>query len=288
MNTQLTTRRHFLKRSATLAAVVGAVSPSALFAAEAKKKIPLGLQLYSVRKDCEKDLPAVLNKVGKIGYKAVEFAGYYGRDAKTMRKLLDDAGLGCCGTHTQIDTLLPDKLERTVEYNKTIGNKYLIVPGLPEKYRKTKEDWEKTADLFTEIAAKVKPQGMVVGYHNHSAEFEPLGGELPWNTFFNRASSDVKIQFDIGNAMHAKTPGVATTYLKKFPGRVVSIHAKPHSKSNPNALIGNDDLPWNEIFNLCENVSGVEWYIVEYELENEPPLISVEKLHKILCELGKC
>lgn len=288
MNTQLTDRRTFLKQSAAFAAVASALSPAALFGAEAKKKMPIGLQLYSVRKDCEKDLPGVLNKVGKMGYKAVEFAGYYGRDAKTLRGLLDDAGLGCCGTHIQIDTLLGDKLDKTVEFNKTIGNKYLIVPGLPEKYRKTKEDWEKTADIFTEIAAKVKPQGMVVGYHNHSVEFETLGGEIPWETFFNRASKDVKIQFDIGNAMHAKTPGLATTYLKKFPGRVASVHAKPYSKSNPNALIGSDELPWNEIFSLCENVAGVEWFIVEYERENEPPMLSVEKLHKILCDLGKC
>lgn len=288
MKHQLTSRRDFLKRSAAAAAVGALASPATLLAAAAKNKIPIGVQLYSVRKDCEKDLPGTLNKVGKIGYKAVEFAGYYGRDAKTLRKLLDDAGLQCCGTHTQINTLLPDQLEKTIEFNKTIGNQYLIVPGLPEKYRKTKEDWEKTADLFTEIAAKAKPHKMVVGYHNHSAEFEPLGGELPWNTFFNRASQDVKVQFDIGNAMHAKTPAIATEYLKKFPGRTVSIHAKPHSRSNPDALIGNDELPWNEIFNLCETVAGTEWYIVEYERDNEPPLISIEKLHKIMCQLGKC
>jgi sugar phosphate isomerase/epimerase len=288
MKTQLTSRRDFLKRSAAATAVTAALSPSALFAAAAKAKIPIGVQLYSVRKDCEKDLPGTLNQVGKIGYKAVEFAGYYGRDAKTLRKLLDDAGLKCCGTHAQIDTLLDDKLEKTIEFNQTIGNKYLIVPGLAEKYRKTKEDWQKTADLFTEIADKAKPSGMVVGYHNHSVEFEELGGEIPWDTFFNRASKDVKIQFDIGNAMHAKTPGLATTYLRKFPGRTVSVHAKPYSKSNPNALIGQDDLPWKQIFDLCENVAGLEWYIIEYERENEPPLVSIEKLHKIFCEMGKC
>jgi sugar phosphate isomerase/epimerase len=286
MKTQLTTRRNFLKHTAAAAAFASATP--ALFAAAAKKKIPIGVQLYSVRKDCEKDLPGTLKEIAKIGYKAVEFAGYYGRDAKTLRQLLDENGLACCGTHTQIDTLLGDNLQKTIEFNKTIGNKNLIVPGLPEKYRKTKEDWEKTADLFTEIAAKAKPQGMTVGYHNHSVEFETLGGEIPWDTFLNRASKDVKIQFDIGNAMHAKTPGLATTYLKKFPGRTVSVHAKPYSKSNPNALIGNDELPWKEIFDLCENVAGLEWYIIEYERENEPPLTSIAKLHKIFCDLGKC
>ena len=276
-------RRTFLKQAT---ATTAAFASAPMFAADSKKKIPIGVQLYSVRKDCEKDLPGTLNAVGKIGYKAVEFAGYYGRDAKTLRKLLDDAGVKCCGTHTGIDTLLGEKLAKTVEFNQTIGNVNLIVPSLPDKYRKTKEDWQNTADLFNEIAAKVKPQGMRVGYHNHGVEFTPMGGEIPWDTFFNRASKDVLIQYDIGNAAHAGAD--APTYLKKFPGRVVSVHVKPYSKSNPNALIGNDEMPWPEIFRLCENVSGVEWYVIEYERDNEPPLVSIEKLYKIMCEQGKC
>jgi sugar phosphate isomerase/epimerase len=286
MNHKPIHRRDFLKSSALASLGALAIHPATMLAAVAKKKIPIGLQLYSVRTDCAKDLPGVLNKVGKIGYKAVEFAGYYGRDAKTLRKLLDDAGLKCCGTHIQINTLLGDELARTVEFNRTIGNEYLIVPGLPEKYRKTKKDWEKTADLFSQIAEKVKPDGMKVGYHNHNIEFHPLGGATPWETFFGHASKDVVIQYDIGNAMEADADPVV--YLQKFPGRVASVHAKPFSKSNPNALIGQDDLPWNKIFDLCENVAGVKWYIIEYERENEPPLVSVEKLHKIFCDFGKC
>lgn len=287
MNTRILNRRDFISRAALSAAAAATFSPAA-FAAEAarKGKIPLGVQLYSVRKDCEKDLPGTLQAVGKIGYKAVEFAGYYGRDAKTLRGLLDDAGLKCCGTHTGLDTLLGDKLEKTIEFNQTIGNKYLIVPSLPEKYRKTKADWEKTADLFSDISDKARPQGMIVGYHNHGVEFTPNDGEVPWDTFFNRAKKDVVIQYDIGNAAHAGAD--ATVYLKKFPGRVASVHVKPFSKSNPNALIGQDELPWPEIFRLCENVSGVQWYIIEYERNNEPPLVSIEKLHKIMCEQGKC
>jgi sugar phosphate isomerase/epimerase len=284
MKTHFTSRRDFLKHTTTAVATTAALSPATLFAAEAKKKIPIGLQLYSVRKDCEKDLPGVLNQVGKIGYKAVEFAGYYGRDAKTLRKMLDDSGLKCCGTHIHIPDLQPGQLQKTVDFNKTLGNPNLIVASMPPK--KTKEDWEKAADFMSEVSAKVKPQGMRVGYHNHGVEFTPINGEMPWDIFFNRASKDVRIQYDVGNAAHAGAD--ARVYLKKFPGRVVSTHMKPYSKSNADALIGKDELPWPEIFNLCENVAGVEWYIIEYERENEPPLVSVEKLHRIFCELGKC
>src|SRR5690349_16002680 len=113
MKDQLISRREFLGYTTAFAAAA-AFAPGHLFSAERQGKIPLAVQLYSVRKDCEKDLPGTLNAVGKIGYKAVEFAGYYGRDAKTLRKLLDDAGLKCCGTHIQLDTLLGDKLAKTV------------------------------------------------------------------------------------------------------------------------------------------------------------------------------
>ena len=109
--------------------------PVALSAAESaeKKKIPIGLQLYSVRTECARDLPGTISAVGKMGYKAVEFAGYYNRDAKTLRKLLDDAGLKCCGTHIGLETLLGDNLSKTVEFNQTLGNQFHIVPGLGEK-----------------------------------------------------------------------------------------------------------------------------------------------------------
>src|SRR5436309_3473448 len=121
---QSISRRDFLKTTAAIS--VAAVAPGHLFAAGVppveKKKPSLGVQLYSVRKDCAKDFPGTLNAVGEIGYKAVEFVGYYGRDAKTLRKLLDDAGLKCCGSHIHIPDLTGAELEKTVEFNKTIGN----------------------------------------------------------------------------------------------------------------------------------------------------------------------
>jgi sugar phosphate isomerase/epimerase len=101
-----------------------------------------------------------------MGYVGVEFAGYYDRSADQLRKMLDDNGLVCCGTHTGLDTLLGDKLQPTIEFNKTLGNKYLVVPSLPEKYTASRQAWLDTAKVFNELAEKVKPHGMLVGYHN--------------------------------------------------------------------------------------------------------------------------
>src|SRR5439155_26936377 len=98
-------------------------------------KIPIALQLYSVREDCARDLPGTIAAVAKMGYAGVEFAGYYDRSAAELRKLLDDHSLRCAGTHTGLNTILGDELDRTIEFNRTIGNRYLIVPGLPKERR---------------------------------------------------------------------------------------------------------------------------------------------------------
>ncbi|MGB9603567.1 MAG: sugar phosphate isomerase/epimerase family protein, partial [Limisphaerales bacterium] len=100
--TKKISRRGFFEKTIFGAAFTAAV-PALVAQEYGGKKIPIGLQLYSVRKECEKDLPGTIAAVAKMGYKGVEFAGYYGRDAKTLRKMLDDNGLKCCGTHIQID-----------------------------------------------------------------------------------------------------------------------------------------------------------------------------------------
>src|SRR5436305_3759102 len=147
-------------------------------------KIPIALQLYSVREDCARDLPGTIAAVAKMGYVGVEFAGYYDRSAADLRKLLDDHGLRCAGTHTGLNTILGDELDRTIEFNRTIGNRYLIVPGLPKERRDSRQAWLETARLMNEAAERARPAGMLVGYHNHSIEFQAMDGELPWDTFF--------------------------------------------------------------------------------------------------------
>ncbi|HNQ89751.1 MAG TPA: sugar phosphate isomerase/epimerase [Verrucomicrobiota bacterium] len=279
-------KRDFLRLSTGTLLACAAGLPASCASAGKDKKIPVGLQLYSVREDCAKDLVKTVTAVARMGYRGVEFAGYHGRDAKTLRRLLDDVGVVCCGTHIGLDTLLGDNLPQTIEFNQTLGNRFLIVPGLDAKHTSSRQAWLNTARLFNEIAEKVKPHGMRVGYHNHTTEFHPLDGELPWDTFFGNTRKDVVMQFDTGNAMHGG--GDATVYLKRYPGRAATVHIKPFSKSKPNALLGDDELPWPDIFRLCETIGNTEWYIVEYESDAYPPLISVEKTLEVMRRWGKC
>jgi sugar phosphate isomerase/epimerase len=282
-------RRRFLKLGATAAAacVIGGCKSTAPEApAEGvTKRIPIGLQLYSVRGECEKDLPGTIAAVGKMGYEAVEFAGYYGRSAKELREMLDKAGLKCCGTHTGLDTLTDDKFQATVDFNKTLGNKFLIVPSLPEERRNSAQAWLDTAKLFNELSAKAQAQGMFVGYHNHNIEFTLIDGKLPWDLFFGNTAPEVVMQFDTGNAMQGG--GEALPFLAKYPGRARTIHVKEYSVKQPKALVGDGDIPWTAIFKACETVGGTEWYIVEYESDAYPPLVSVEKCLANMKKMGK-
>lgn len=264
-------RRDFIKAGAaiTAASFLGCSAPKVQ-----TKTIPVGLQLYSVRKECEMDLPGTIAAVSKMGYQGVEFAGYYNYPAQELRKMLDDNGLKCCGTHTQLVTLLGDELPRTIEFNQILGNKYLIVPWLGEELRNSKEAWLKTATLFNELAEKVQPQGMVVGYHNHSFEFQLLENELPWDIFFSHTDPKVVMQIDTGNAMSGGGDPVA--FLGKYPGRTKTIHLKEFSSTNPKAILGEGEVDWDQVFTLCESVGGTEWYIIEEEKDVYPPLECVD------------
>lgn len=274
------TRRQFINLGALSVAACGV----GLQAAVAAKKVPLGLQLYSVREQCAKDLPAVLKAVGAMGYKGVEYAGYYKRNAKELRQMMDDNGLVCCGTHTGMDTLEKDALEATLEFNHTLGNKYLIVPGMPEKRSNSKQAWLDTAKYFNELAARVKSHGMVVGYHAHAGDFKKIEEAVPWDLFFGNTQKSVVMQLDTGNCLDGGADPVAV--LKKYPGRARTIHLKEHGGA-ASAVVGEGEVKWSEIFKLCEAGRTVDWYIVEHERGGPDPLGDVKRCLESLKKMGK-
>ena len=150
-------RRELLRWGTGAAALaLSGVRPASLWARPLADKIPIGLQLYSVREDCAKDLPAVLEAVAKMGYQGVEFAGYYDRKAAELQKLLTKNELKCCGTHIQLDAFRGDELKKTIEFNKTIGNKYLIVAWMPPTYADSLDAVKAAAKEYNEIAAQVE------------------------------------------------------------------------------------------------------------------------------------
>jgi sugar phosphate isomerase/epimerase len=271
-------RRGFLATTASAAAlaVVGTGCNQEQQSKSVTKgnKTPIGLQLYSVRSECAKDLPGTIAKVAKMGYQGVEFAGYYDYKAKDLRKLLDDNHLVCCGTHTAWETLADDKLAETIEFNKTLGNKYLICPWLQPNDKNPKEAWLSYAKRFNVLAEKVKAHGMYVGYHAHQHDFTPLDGTTGWDIIASNTSKDVIMQLDLGNCMDGH--GDPVTYLQRYPGRAVTIHLKEWSATNKKAMIGEGDVKWAEIFKLIHQAGKTQWYIIEEEKDAVPPLQGAE------------
>jgi len=267
---QSSSRREFFKAAAVgagagLVRLDGSGAPKPQAPAP-KKKIPVGVQLYSVREQAAKDLPGVLEAIGRMGYKGVEFAGYYGWETKPreLRKILDANGLQCCGTHTGLETVSGDALKATAELHSILGNTFLIVPSLRAEGA---QGWLDMAKRFDEIAAKAKELGMRVGYHAHAGDFRKIGDTTPWEILFDNTRPAVIMQNDIGNCLAGGGDPVAI--LKKYPGRSASVHLKEHGGPE-NAVIGQGVVPWPEVFDVCETTGGTVWYVVEHETGPDP------------------
>lgn len=265
------TRRSFLG----LAAPLAAAWPLAARLAAANKKIPLALQLYSVRADCKTDFDAALAQVAVMGFTGVEFAGYYNYAEKPadLRKRLDFLGLKAAGTHIGTDTLRGDALKKTIEFHQAIGCKFLIVPSSPDA-----SDPEKSkafAETLNQAAATLKPLGMACGFHNHAGEFKKDGDNTYWDLLAQRTTKDVILQQDCGWTMTAGYDPVE--YVKKYPGRTRTVHFKPTVKKEETTkkpIFGQDSVDWPGVLAACQSVGATEWIVLEQEYypDNRTPM----------------
>jgi sugar phosphate isomerase/epimerase len=269
------TRRDILKLGGTAAVSALLVPALQAGAGAAWKRLPIGTQLWCVRKQLATDIPGTLGALSAIGYDGVELENAFGKPGTEWRKHLDAAKLKACGFHHRLDELQADKLAATVEFNQAIGNRNLIIRSLAPDVYKSSDLLKKTADAVNEAAEQVKPHKMRVGYHNHTTDFNRIDGEYWWNVFADRTTKDVILQLDTGNA--SALPGVPlASLIRRNAGRTVLMHVKPYSTKNPDAYLGADELDWPDIMTASETVGGLEWYIIEYEREGVPPLESLK------------
>lgn len=279
---------------------VAASSLSGCFCAPAvrKNKAQIALQLYSVKGVIGgiKNKDGVILKPGAgfaktfqtlsaIGYKGVEFAGYYDTDARTIRKMLDDNGLKAVGAHVggwrQIEG---DKLQKLAEFNLELGNNILICPGgtAPDKLDCGNPKWDAACTehmkfitaFFNERAETAAKMGCRVGIHNHQWEFQlkDENGVSFWDHFFSGTSQDVLMEQDVGWATCAGADPVEE--FRKYPRRSPLLHAKENGMGNAvkkfDGILGRPGEPgsvpvdWDRLIPASE-VNGTEWYVVECE-----------------------
>jgi len=261
----LMSRRRFVQTSALAATALAA---SRAIAAPSGRKLPISLQLYSIRKDCAKNFDEALEAVAKIGFDGVEFAGYhsYSGKPKELRKRLDDLGLGVAATHIGSGTLRGDNLAKTIDFHKEIGCKFLVVPG-DRGFTASDASNKKLAEFFNETAAKLKEHGMACGYHNHTHEFAKVGDTNYWELFAKRTGKDVILQIDCGWATVAGQD--VPDLIKRHPGRIRTTHFKPAvlkaDKGKKIPILGQDSVNWPAIIAACREYGGTEWITIEQE-----------------------
>lgn len=266
-----------LSRRSFLAAT--AAAPFA-FAQSGGKRVPVGLELYSVRDELTKDLMGTVRGVAKMGYQVVEFySPYYSwttDQAKEVRKLMDDLNIKCMSTHNGANAFLPEGLDKGIELNQIIGSKDMIMASAGRI--RTIEGWSGIADRLTKASEKLKTVGMRAGFHNHKVEFVELEGKRPMDVLAANTPKDVVLQFDVGTCVEAAQDPVA--WIKANPGRIKSIHCKDWGAGEGKGfkvLFGEGDSPWKDIFQAAESVGGVELYLIEQEGSRFPSMETAQK-----------
>lgn len=200
-----------------------------------------GIQMYSLRDVTKNDMEGALRTVSALGYKMVEFAGFFDYDARTIREWLDRFGLRVSGTHTGWQELDKEHFAQTVAYHKAVGNKNIIIPGADLS---TEEKLDAFIDFVNEVTPKLAAEGITLGYHNHHREFLPTDyGKIIHHELETRTSIDFEI--DTYWAYVAGQDPLAL--LHRLADRVHVIHLKDGSADGKGTALGEGTAPVAEV-----------------------------------------
>lgn len=254
--------------------------------AQGKKRIPIGLELYSVRDELKQDLMGTVRKVAKMGYEGVEFFSPYfswtPEYAKEVRKLLDDLNIRCFSTHNSSTSFAPENLSKAVDLNQILGSKYIVMASAGKV--NGIDDWKRIADLLNTGAARFKTAGMRAGYHNHQTEFKPIDGKRPIEVIASNTSKDIMLQLDVGTCLEAGSDPVA--WINSNKGRINSLHCKDWSpEKGYRVLFGEGAVPWKKLMDAAEKSGGVEYYLIEQEGADVPPMETAERCLAVMRKL---
>ncbi|HEY4363998.1 MAG TPA: sugar phosphate isomerase/epimerase [Bryobacteraceae bacterium] len=245
-------------------------------------KVPVGLEMYSVRGELMKDLLGTVRAVAKTGYQVVEFYAPYfswtAAQAKEVRKLMDDLGIRCNSTHNNTPSFTGDGLPKAIEFNQILGSKYIVMASAGPV--NGVEGWKALAGQLTKVVDQLRPLGMSSGYHNHAAEWARVERVRPMDILAANTPQDFMLQLDVGTCVEAKADPVE--WINAHPGRIRSIHCKDWAAgAGPDkgyrCLFGEGNSPWAKIFEAAEAGGGVEYYLIEQEGSRYPEFETAER-----------
>ena len=275
-------RRTFIESSVATAII--AAEPA--WAADGTHEVkPIGVQLYTVRTEMEKDFAGSIAKVASVGYKEVEFAGYFKTSPKDVRTILDKNRLTAPSCHVSYD-VVENHLPEQIDAAHTIGHKFIVCPWIEESQRKSPDGWKRAAELFNRAGEATHKAGIQFCYHNHTFEFQPaesLGGKFPYDLLLAETDKNlVKMEMDLCWISVAGQDPIK--YFNENPGRFPMLHVKdmkvlPKGAEGPTASpdkempnmteVGSGVIDWKRIFANGRN-AGIQHYIVEHDTPASP------------------
>lgn len=274
----MTSRRTFMK-SATAAVVVSTGIGAAVRAYAESLRLPLGIQLYSVREMLPKDYDGTLKLLGSLGYKEVEAAGFFQHSAQDVKRSMQQAGIKCVSAHYPSD-MLHQKFDEILAFHKELGVEYMIcsspgfrTPPSSKAQAQTIDDWRWNAEEFNKFGAKTSAAGIKFGYHNHVREFAAIDGVIPYDELLKHTDpAHVTMELDCGWAVVAGANPV--DLLRMHPTRISMLHVKDFKKPTDgstdreafkNTELGRGFIDYKPIFAEAAKAKRVKHVFVEQE-----------------------
>jgi len=268
-----------MKRREVLRALGGAVLGGATLgldrlAGAVRSEAPLpdrldriGIQLYTVRGAMAKDVEGTLARVAEVGYREVEFAGYFGRSPRAVRAALDAVGLEAPAVHVPL-TEVRGAWEQTLEAATVIGHRALIVPWLPEEERRGLDDYRTLADQLNRAGEKARSAGFRFGYHNHDFEFATIEGRVPYDLLLESTDPEF-VSFEMDLFWITKGGYRPLDYFARYPGRFGFVHVKDMTADGTMVDVGSGTIDFAAIFAKRKN-AGIGHYFVEHDEPGDP------------------
>lgn len=229
----------------------------------------IGLQLYTVRDEMARDFERTLARVAEIGYREVEFAGYFNRDAKAVRGALDAAGLDAPAAHIPIENLRT-RWPQTLDDARVAGHRYLIVPSLPAEDSQTLDGYKAVADLFNRAAEEARGAGIRIGFHNHAGEFAPLSGRIPYDVLLEETDPQL-VWFEMDLYWITVGGGDPLAYFARYPRRFSTVHVKDMDGTPRQGIVevGAGVIDFKRIF-AQRGQAGIRHFFVEHDNPASP------------------
>jgi sugar phosphate isomerase/epimerase len=261
-------RRTFVETMA--AAAIAAVPRSAFRVPRSARIDKIGLELYTVRDLMKTDVEGTLAKVAAVGYREVEFAGYFNHSPADVRAILDRHGLIAPSAHFPFEALGAG-WDPVLDACHTIGHQWAVIAWIPAERRKTADDWKRIAESFNTTGEACKRAGVRFGYHNHNMEFAPVEGRLPFDLLLE-GTDRALVDFEMDLFWITFGGGDPQAYFSRFPGRFPLVHvkdmaAKPRPDIPPDSVmrdVGKGRIDWKGIFARSQQ-AGIQHYIVEHD-----------------------